>query len=206
MYCYHLLLISSASVRSIPFLSFIVPIFAWNVLLVSLIFLKRFLVFSILLLSSFFALVTEEGFLISPCYSLELCIQMGISFFFSFAFCFSSQLFVRPPQTTILPFCISFSWGWSWSLPPVQCHEPLSIVHQAVCLSDVIPWIYVSLSLYNRKGFDLGHTWIGRVVFPTFFNLSLNLAVRISWSEPHSAPSLVFADCIKLLHLCLQRI
>ena len=39
------------------------------------------------------------GFLISPCYSLELCIQMGISFLFSFAFSFSSQLFVRPPQT-----------------------------------------------------------------------------------------------------------
>ena len=38
----------------------------------------------------FFALITEEGFLISPCYSLELCIQMGISFLFSFAFCFSS--------------------------------------------------------------------------------------------------------------------
>ena len=31
----------------------------------------------------FFALITEEGFLISPCYSLELCIQMGISFLFS---------------------------------------------------------------------------------------------------------------------------
>ena len=28
----------------------------------------------------FFALVTEEGFFISPCYSLELCIQMDISF------------------------------------------------------------------------------------------------------------------------------
>ena len=27
---------------------------------------------------------------ISPCYSLELCIQMGIYFIFSFAFCFSS--------------------------------------------------------------------------------------------------------------------
>ena len=38
-----------------------------------------------------------------------------------------SQLFVRPPQTTILPFCISFSWGWSWSLPLVQCHKPLPI-------------------------------------------------------------------------------
>ena len=36
----------------------------------------------------FFALITEEGFLISPCYSLELCIQMHISFLFSFAFHF----------------------------------------------------------------------------------------------------------------------
>ena len=46
------LLIFSASVRSIPLLSFIVPIFAWNVPLVSLIFLKRSLVFPILLFSS----------------------------------------------------------------------------------------------------------------------------------------------------------
>ena len=28
----------------------------------------------------FFALTTEDGFLFCPCYSLELCIQMGISF------------------------------------------------------------------------------------------------------------------------------
>ena len=47
---------------------------------------------------------------------------------------FFSQLFVMPPQTTILPFCISFSWGWSWSLPPLQCHEPPSIVlHRLLC-------------------------------------------------------------------------
>ena len=52
VYSYHLFLISSASLRSIPFLSFIEPIFAWNVLLVSLIFLKRSLIFPILLLSS----------------------------------------------------------------------------------------------------------------------------------------------------------
>ena len=38
----------------------------------------------------FFALITEEGFFISPCYCLELCIQMFISFLFSFAFPFSS--------------------------------------------------------------------------------------------------------------------
>ena len=30
----------------------------------------------------FFAVIAEEGFLISPSYSLELCIQMGISFLF----------------------------------------------------------------------------------------------------------------------------
>ena len=52
VYSCHLFLISSASVRSIPFLSFIEPIFAWKVPLVSLIFLKRSLVFHILLFSS----------------------------------------------------------------------------------------------------------------------------------------------------------
>ena len=46
------LLISSASVRSIPFLSCIKPIFAWNVPLVSQIFLKRSLVFPILFFPS----------------------------------------------------------------------------------------------------------------------------------------------------------
>ena len=96
VYSCHLFLISYASVRSIPFLFFIVPVFAWNSPLVSLIFLKRSLVFPILLFSSislhwplrkaFFF------FLISPCYSLELCIQMGISFLFSFSFSFSSFL------------------------------------------------------------------------------------------------------------------
>ena len=44
------------------------------------------------------------------------------------------------------------------------------------------------------------------MVFPTFFNLSLNLAIKSSWSEPQSAPGLVFADCIEFLHLWLQRI
>ena len=52
VYSCHLFLISSASVRSIQFLSFIELIFAWNVPLISLIFLKRSLVFPILLFSS----------------------------------------------------------------------------------------------------------------------------------------------------------
>ena len=52
VYPCHLFLISSVSVRSIPFQSFIVPISAGNIPLVSLIFLKRSLVFPILLFSS----------------------------------------------------------------------------------------------------------------------------------------------------------
>ena len=52
VYSCHLFLISSASVRSLPFLSYIEPIFAWNVPLVSLIFLKRSVVFPILMFSS----------------------------------------------------------------------------------------------------------------------------------------------------------
>ena len=56
-YSCHLFLISSASVRFILFLSFIVPIFAWNVPLVSLIFLKRSLVLLILLFSLFLCIV-----------------------------------------------------------------------------------------------------------------------------------------------------
>ena len=38
----------------------------------------------------FFALIAKEDFLISSCYSLELCIQMLISFLCSFALHFSS--------------------------------------------------------------------------------------------------------------------
>ena len=48
---------------------------------------------------------------------------------------FFSQLFVRPPQTTILPFCISFSWGWFWSPLPIQCHKPASIHSSSGTLS-----------------------------------------------------------------------
>ena len=88
VYSCYFFLISFASVRSILFLSFIVPIFAWMVPLVSLIFLKSSLIFPILLFSS----ISLEGFLISPCYSFELCIQMGVSFLFSLVFSFSSFL------------------------------------------------------------------------------------------------------------------
>src|SRR5574337_1140927 len=58
----------------------------------------------------FFALITEEGFLISLCYSLEFYIQMGVSFLF-LSHLFFSYIFIRLPQTTILPFAFLFFGG-----------------------------------------------------------------------------------------------
>ena len=92
VYSCHLSLISSDYVRSISFLSFIAhlcmkfPLDISN-FLEEIASLSHSIVFLYL-----FALITEEGFLISPCCFLELCIQMGISSFFSFAFSFSSFL------------------------------------------------------------------------------------------------------------------
>ena len=103
--CSYHLLISSASVSSIPFLSFIVPKFAWNVPLVYLIFLKRYLVFPILLFSS-----TSLHWSLRKAFLSLLAIWNSAfrCLYLSFSPLFFSQLFVRPPQTAILLFCISF--------------------------------------------------------------------------------------------------
>ena len=95
VYSCHLFLISSASGRSIPFLSFIEPIFAWNVPLVSLAFLKRSLVLPIL---SFFAislrcslmkaLYSESYILFHCCF---ICI-MQLSYHFDFIFPLLSKI------------------------------------------------------------------------------------------------------------------
>ena len=82
------------------------------------------------------------GTLNSNGYIFPFCLWLLLLFF--------SQLFVRPCSTTILPFSISFSWGWSWALPSVHCHEPPSIVLQALCLSDLFLWIYLSLPLRTK--------------------------------------------------------
>ena len=87
VYSCHLFLISS--VRSLPFLPFTQPIFAWNVPLVSLIFLMRSLVFPILLFSSISLHWSLRKAFLSLLAILWNCIQMGISFLFSFTFCFS---------------------------------------------------------------------------------------------------------------------
>ena len=123
VYSYHLFLISSASVRSLPFLSFIVPTLSWNVPLISPIFLKRSLVFSFYC----FPLFLYTVHLIRPSYLSSLFFgslySVELGYIFPFLPCLSllffPQLFVKPPQITTLPCCISFDLGWFWLLPPV---------------------------------------------------------------------------------------
>ena len=115
VYSCHLFLISSASVRSIPFLSLIVPIYACNIPLVSLIFLKRSLVFRILLFSSISLHWSLRKSFLSPCYSVELWFQMGIYFLFSFAFQFSS----------VTQSCLTLCDHMDHSMPGLPVHHQL---------------------------------------------------------------------------------
>ena len=89
VHCCCLFLISS--VRTITFLSFIEPIFAWNVPLVSLIFLKRSLLFPILLFSS-----------ISLHWLLRLAFLYLLSILWSSAFRWVYLLFSNLPFPSLL--------------------------------------------------------------------------------------------------------
>ena len=133
MYSCHLL-ISSTSIRSIPFLLFIVRIFALNSPLLSLIFLKRSLIFPILLFSSSFlhwslrkAFLSLLAILWNSAFKW-VYLSFSPSPFMSFLF----SAICKASSDDHFAFFISFYWGWSWSLPPVQCHEPLSTVLQAL--------------------------------------------------------------------------
>ena len=89
VYSCHLFLISSASVHTISVLYWAHLCMKCSLGISNFLEEISSLSHSVVFLH-FFALIAEEGFLISPCYSLELWIQMFISFLFSFAFCFSS--------------------------------------------------------------------------------------------------------------------
>ena len=138
-------------------LSFIVPIFAWNVPLVSLIFLKRSLVFLIYCFPVF--LCTDHLGRLSLVSLLFFGTLHSDGSIFPFLLCFPllffAQLFVRLPQTTVLPFfflemiLITASYTMLWS----------SVHSSSGTLSVQIPWIHLSLPLYNHKGFYLDHTW-----------------------------------------------
>ena len=84
----------------------------------------------------FFVLITEEGFLMSPWNFSFFGTLYSNGYIVPFLLCllvlFFSQLFVRPPQKTILPFCVSSFGEGSWWLLPIQCHKLPPIILQII--------------------------------------------------------------------------
>ena len=123
------------------------------------------------------------GFLISPCYSLELCIQMGICFLFPLPV--ASLLFSAICKTSSdNQFALFRIFFLGMVLITASCSKSWTCVHSSSGTLSITsnPWIYLSLPLYNGKGFIWFRSYLnGLVVFLTFFNLSLNLAIRSSW-------------------------
>ena len=137
------------------------PIFVWNVPLVSPIFLKRSLVLPILFSSA------------SVHCSLKKASLSLYAILWSFAFRWVYLSLSPLPFTSLLfsaiceassdnhfAFLHFFFFGMVLVTTSLQYYEPPSKVLQACCISDLILWIYLSPPLYNRKGFDWGHTWI----------------------------------------------
>ena len=170
----HLFLIPSASLRGILFLPFTVPMITWNVPLLALIFLKTSLVFLIVLLSSIFLHCSLNKAFLSRLSILWILHSDG--YIFPFVLCalllFFFHLFVRPSQKAIFHCCISASWGWFFSLPPIQT----SIHSSSGTLSDPAPWIFLSFLLYNHKSRN------GLVVFPAFFKSEFHNKELMIWA------------------------
>ena len=132
VYSCHLFLIYSASFMSLLLLSLIVPIFAWNGSLDFSIFLKRFLVFVILLFSSISLHCSlKKAFL------FLLVILWNSTFSWIYLFLsplpFTSFLFSTNCKASsdnhyaFLHFLFFEGEGLFLSLPPIQCYESLSI-------------------------------------------------------------------------------
>ena len=129
-------------------------IFAWNVPLVSLVFLKRSLVFPILLFSS-----------ISLHWSLKKAFLSLLAILWNSAFRWMCISFSPLPFTSLLfsaickPFSDNhFAFLHFFILEMVLITtsykmSQTSIHSSSGTLSDLIPWIYFSLPLYNHKGF-----------------------------------------------------
>ena len=161
MYSCYLFLICSASVWSIPFLFFIVTFFAWHVPLVSLIFLRRPLVCPILLFFS----ISLHWWLRKAFLSL-----LAVLWNSAFKWVYLSFSSLSLAHLLFLAICKAFSdnhfaflhfFFLGLVLITASCSVSWISVHSSSgTLSDLIPWVYLSLPLNNHKGFDLGHTWM----------------------------------------------
>ena len=143
-YC-HFFLISSASVRSIPFLSFIVGIFAWNVPLVSIISLKRSPVFPILLFSS----ISLHWSLRKAFLSL-LAVLWNAAFkwvYFTFSLLSLASLLFSAICKAYSDNCFAFLHFFflGMVLITASCTISWTSIHSSSrTLSDLIPWLFLT--------------------------------------------------------------
>ena len=88
----------------------------------------------------FFALFIEEGFLISPCYSLKICMQLVYLSLppLPFAFLLSSAI-CKTSSDNHFAFLHFFFLGMVLVTASCKIYETPSIVLQALCLPDLIP-------------------------------------------------------------------
>ena len=130
----------------------------WNIPLVSLTFLRRSLVFPILLFSS-----------ISLHRSLRKAFLSLLAILWNFAFKWVYLSFSSLPWASLFSvifktssdnhFAFLHFFFLGMVLITASCTVSRTTIHNSSgTLSDLIPWIYLSLLLYNSKGFDLGHT------------------------------------------------
>ena len=120
-----------------------------------------------------------------------------------------SSAIYKPLQTTILPSCISFSWEWFRLPPSVQCYEPPSIVLQALCLLDLIPWILLSYPLYNCKVIPEWPSGFPNLLQfkPEFFNKQVMIWAKVNsrsyfcqlYRAPPSSPAKDITNLILVL-------
>ena len=133
----------------------------------------------------FFISITEEGFLISPCYFwnsafkwvyLSFCPLPLASLLFP-AICKASSdnhfAFLHFFFLGVVLITASYTVSWT------------SVHSSSGTLSDLIPWIYFSLPLYYHKEFYLGHTeWSSGFPYflkfkSVFFNKNIYIFLRL---------------------------
>ena len=153
-------------------------------------------------LDKIFGLSHSIVFLSSLQCSLKEAFRSLIGILWNFAFCWAYHSLSPSPLVSLLSSAIykassdnlfAFLHFFSIGMVLVTAsftlclhNEPLSIVLQVLCLPDLTPWIYSSPPL---QGIWLWSYLNDLVVFPTFFNFSLDFVITSSWSKPQSASS-----------------
>ena len=180
MYSFYLSLISSASTRFLPILSFIVLIFGQNVPLISPVFLKRSLVFPHLLFSSSFMHCSLKKAFLSLYAVLWHSVFSGMYLSLSRLLSLFSLAICKGSSDKHFAFLLFFFFGMV--LFAASCRVLQTSDHSSsgtlFTRSNLLNLFITSTNIH--RGFK--SYLVGLVVFPTF-SLSLNFAMTRWWSE-----------------------